>query len=245
MGWLVRGVALVMALTALVVPGYGLIDLSDTWNAGGQPVLAGGWGLFFSVLVAVPFLVVAVRPHRAAPAIWTLWIACASVLVAALLSLEPQLLVLLLWLVLGTATVALPPVVEPWHPVRLHPQVVALALISVTGAPWLVYAWQMAANNRQDRTDTDFTVDVDHYSMQAALGLALLSLAILSACWPRGRRQIGAYIGVTAAYFCAVSYWWVGYSGSVPQTWAVAGIGWGLAVAWWAWWSTSPSRHDG
>ena len=146
---------------------------------------------------------------RAAPSIWTLWIACASLLLAALWSLEPQLLVLLLWLTLGTAAVALPSLVERWHPVRLRLQVVPLAVIRVTGAPWLAYAWQMAANNRQNRIDTDITASVDHYSLQAAMGLAVLLLAILSACWPRGRQQIGPYIFVTAAYFGALSCGWV------------------------------------
>lgn len=245
MGWLVRGVALVMALTALVWPGYGLIDLSDTWNADGQPVLAGGWGLFLSVLVAVPFLVVVVRPNRAAPSIWTLWTACSSLLLAALWSWEPQLLVLLLGLTIGTAAVAFPSVVERWHPVRLRLQIVPLAVIMVTGAPWLAYASQMASNNRQNRIDTDISVNVDHYSMQAAMGLAVLSLAILSASWPRGRRQIGTYIGVTAVYFGALSYRWVDYSGAVPRAWALAVICWGLGIVLWAWLSASVSRDDG
>jgi hypothetical protein len=245
MSLLVRGVALVMALTALVWPGFGLIDLSDTWSASGQPVLAGGWGLFFTVLVAVPFLVVVARPSRAAASIWTLWIACASLLLAALWSLEPHLLVLLLWLTLGTAAVAFPSVVERWHPLRLRLQVVPLAVISVTSAPWLAYAWLMAANNRQNRIDTDFTTNVDHYSLQAAMGLTVLLLAILSACWPSGRRQIGAYIGVTAGYFGALSYRWVDYPGGVPEAWALAIICWALGIASWAWWSTSRLRDTG
>ncbi len=107
------------AVMALVVPGYGGIDLSLIWSAEWNPVLSGGWGVFFTVLIALPFLAVAVRPQLAAPAVWVLWVASASLAVAAIISLEPQLALLLGWLLFGTACVALPPVIESWRLIEL------------------------------------------------------------------------------------------------------------------------------
>ena len=52
-----RGVAArafsgVFALSWLVLPGFGVIDLSVTWNADWPQVLEAGWGLFATVIVA-------------------------------------------------------------------------------------------------------------------------------------------------------------------------------------------------
>jgi hypothetical protein len=74
---------------------------------------------------------------------------------------------------------------------------------------------------------------------------SMLLLAVVSACWPRGRRQIGTYIGVTAAHFGALSYRWVDYPGAVPQAWALAVMCWGLGIALWAWWSTFRLKDNG
>src|SRR3954449_7264680 len=63
----VRLVAVLWALTWWVFPGFGLIDLSVTWDQGWPVVLEASWGVFMTVLVGGSFLVVAVRPGRAAP----------------------------------------------------------------------------------------------------------------------------------------------------------------------------------
>ena len=54
----------------------------------------------------------------------------------------------------------------------------------------------MVGPNRQNRADTDVGASVDHYSVQAALPLAMVSLAVLATVWPRGRRQLGVYVAV-------------------------------------------------
>jgi hypothetical protein len=232
MNGIARGAAVLFALTWLIRPGWGVIDLSVSWSAAWNPVLSGGWGLFFSVLVAAPFLVVAVRPGAAAPAVWTILVAAGSLLVAAVLSLEPQIVGLLVWLLLGVAAVAFAPVVERWHPMTPSPRLrgVTLAVVAVTGAPWLAYAWTMAGRNRENRPETDFSSGIDHYSVQAALGLALFALAVLAACWTRGTRQIGTYVCVCSLYFGALSWGWPGYPGSVGRGWAVACLVWGAAL---------------
>jgi hypothetical protein len=235
MSGLVRGAAVLFALTWLSVPGWGAIDLSVSWSSEWNPVLSGGWGLFFTVLISVPFLVVAVRPGAAAPAVWTLIVASGCLLVGAIISLEPQIVGLIVWLLVGIGAVALPTVVERWYPWTPNIRVSALILISVTGVPWLAYAWVMAGRNREHRPDTDFSSGVDHYSVQAALALALFALAVLAACWPRGQRQVGAYVAVCSLYFGVLSLGWPGYPGSVGRVWAIASVVWGVVVVSWAW----------
>ena len=235
MSTMVRGAAVLFALTWLSVPGRGAIDLSVSWSADWNPVLSGGWGVFFSVLVAAPFLLVALRPGAATPAVWTLLVASGCLFVAAVISLEPEIVRLLVWLLVGIGAVALPPVVERWHPLNLSVQLPVLALVAVTGAPWLAYAWVMADRSRQHRPDTDFSSGVDHYSVQAALALALFALAVLAAGWTRGQRQVGTYTAVCSIYFGALCLGWPGYPGSVEKGWAIASVVWGVALGLWAW----------
>lgn len=235
MSWRVRLAAALIALTWLSLPGWGAIDLSVSWSADWNPVLSGGWGLFFSVLVAAPFLVVALRPQAAAPAVWTLVVTSGCLLVAAAISLEPQVVSLLVWLLMGLGAVALPPVSESWHPLKPTLRLPVLVLVAATGAPWLAYAWEMAGRNRQNRPDTDFSSTIDHYSIQAALALALFALPMLAACWTRGQRQIGTYVAACALYFGTLSLGWPGYPGSVEKVWALAAVLWGVALGSWAW----------
>lgn len=59
--------------------------------------------------------------------------------------------------------------------------------------------WMMSVLNREGPR-ADITVGVDHYSVQAGLGLAMVVLTLLCAVWPRGRRLLGCSAGVTAAH---------------------------------------------
>ena len=63
-----RVLAAFFALTWLVLPGFGLIDLSVTWDADWPVVLETGWGVFMTVLVGGSFLAATVAPYRTAPA---------------------------------------------------------------------------------------------------------------------------------------------------------------------------------
>src|SRR5688500_8558412 len=136
-----RVLAAFFALTWLVLPGFGLIDLSVTWDPGWPVVLEASWGVFMTVLVGGAFLALAVRPTRAAPATVTLLIAFAALLLSAALGLELPLLgyvgflavqlALLLWLLPARESVR-PTGWSPWIP---------LAVVGGLGlVPWLVHA---------------------------------------------------------------------------------------------------------
>jgi hypothetical protein len=50
-----------LALTWVIVPGFGLVDLSVTWDPAWPQVLEAGWGLYMTLFVGIPFTAIAVR----------------------------------------------------------------------------------------------------------------------------------------------------------------------------------------
>ena len=104
--------AVVYVLLTLGFPGFGLLDLAVSVdpNRGadfeGYQILEGFRGLFFTVLVGVPFVAMAWRPHRAAPAMWQVLVAAAALVVAAVAGAEVGAAVWAAVLVIGVALVA-------------------------------------------------------------------------------------------------------------------------------------------
>jgi hypothetical protein len=74
----------------------------------------------------------------------------------------------------------------------------------------------------------DVTNRVDHYAVQGALALIVLSL--LAALWPRGRRQLGASAALCATYLGLVSCAFPGTAAGLGPVWSVLCLTWGLAV---------------
>jgi peptidoglycan/LPS O-acetylase OafA/YrhL len=86
----------------------------------------------------------------------------------------------------------------------------------------------MFASNRRNAGVIigDVTMGVDHYAVQGALAVALPALAVLAACWPRGRRFLGIAVGLSAGYLGLVSF-------AFPATWAgLPPLGSALCMAW-------------
>ena len=99
--------------------------------------------------------------------------------------------------------------------------------------PWLLHADRMFGLNRRSAGEVigDLTNGVDHYAVQGALALALVTLALLAACWPRGRRFAGISVGLCAAYVGVVSLAFPREFAGLSPSWSVLCIGWALAVA--------------
>ena len=230
-----RIVAIVSALGWLVLPGFGLIDLAVTWSPDWPQVLEAGWGLFFTVIVAGPFLLVAAAPGRLAVALAQLGIAAATLVVAAVLTSEPRLAALAGLIVVEAAIVGwlargglsrsadAPPIV------RVRWSMPLLAIVLIGAIPWLAYAWRMIGLDRMD-APVDLTLGIDHDAVQGALGLALVALGLLAAAWPVGRWVLALSVGITAAYLGIVSFGWPGATGGVDQWWSMAAVVWGAAV---------------
>jgi hypothetical protein len=228
-----RILAVLFALTWLVLPGFGLIDLSVTWDPEWPVVLEASWGVFMTVLVGGSFLAFAVRPDRAAPATATLLVALASMVVSAAAGLEWQLLGYAALLAFeAAALLTVIPVREALRPVWAAwlPLLVVAALASV---PWLVHAAGMFRANRADAGPMigELTMGVDHHAVQGALALTLATLAVLAACWPRGRRYLGVSVGLCAGYLGLVSLAFPGTWAGLDLPWSALCIAWGVAVA--------------
>jgi hypothetical protein len=231
---IVRILAALFAATWLVFPGFGLIDLSVTWDPDWPVVLEASWGVFMTVLVAGSFLAVAVRPTRSAPAVVTLGVSVAALLVCAAVGLEWQVLGYAGILAAETAVVALANRGrERVRPVRwsVWPP---LLVVAVAGAvPWLVHADRMFRSNRGSAGVIigDVTNGVDHYAVQGALAVALVALSLLAAVWPRGRRYLGISVGLAAGYLGLVSFAFPGTWAGFSSIWSVLCMVWGVAIA--------------
>ena len=224
----VRVLAVFFALTWLVLPGFGLIDLSVTWDPDWPVVLEASWGVFMTVLVGGSFLAIAVRPTRASPATVTLLVSLATWLVAAAAGLEWPLLGYAALLALQLPLVLLVPGRERVRPVAWSVSRPMLVLAVLGIVPWLLHAERMFASNRRNAGVLigDVTMGVDHYAVQGALALALVALSLLAACWPRGRRYLGTSAGLCAGYVGLVSF-------AFPVTWAGLSPLWSvLCMAW-------------
>lgn len=230
-----RVLALLFALSWLVLPGFGLIDLSVTWSPDWPVMLEAGWGLFFSVFVGVSFLAVALVPRRSAAAVVQLCLASLALAVTAAVSLEWQALGLAAAVTVETAVVTRAQQVEPLLPLVTAGSAPLLLLTAAAAPPWLAYGWHMADLNRQELPSSDITISVDHYSVQAATALTMVALALLAALWPRGRRFLGSRVGVVALYLGVVSFAWPGTPGGFGHVWSAAAAAWGACLIVLAW----------
>jgi hypothetical protein len=230
-----RILAAVFALGWLVLPGFGLIDFAFAWAADWPQVLEAGWGVYFTFLVGAPFVLVAVRPGRLPVSVVQLAIATAVLAVSVVAADEPQLAWVPVAIAIETALLA-------WLGRLRLPESEALApslpllVVGLAGAvPWLLYAAAMYAANREGRPDADITNDIDHYSVQGAVGIAVVALVSVAALWPDGRRFIGTCVGLSGAYLGLVSLAWADSPGGFEAGWSLAAIAWGVAVVALAW----------
>ncbi len=229
-----RALAGFVALTWLVFPGFGLIDLTVTWDPEWPVVLEASWGVFMSVLVGGSFLVVTVTPRRTAPAQVTLLVTLATWLVAAAAGLEwPLLGYVALLAVQIVAVGALLPARERLRPVTWSVSRPLLVVAALGVVPWALHAERMFASSRRDAGVLigDVTNGVDHYAVQGALALAMPTLALLAAVWPRGRRLLGIGVGLCAGYLGLVSVAFPGAFAGFTPAWSWLCLTWAAAVA--------------
>ncbi len=231
------------ALTWWLLPGMGVIDLSVTWDRDWPVMLEAGWGVLFSVGLGLPFLVAAVRPRLARVALGQLYGVAAALLVGVVAGVEPQA-----WWIFVGLMVEVPlvhAIAPPERLLRTRPHWPLLALSVIALAPGLAYAWEMASLNRLALPTSDITNDVDHFAVQAALGLVLVALPAAAALWPASRRLLGTSTAVMAFYLGLVSYSWPLADGGFSAGWSVAVMAWSVAVLVASWWPVqSRSRRD-
>ena len=228
---LARVLALLFAASWIVIPGFGAIDLSVTWDPDWPQVLEAGWGLFFTVLVGVPFVVIAARPRSARPAVAQLAVATIALAVSVVAGREASLTWVPVVLAVETLVVAWL-ARSSWRSalVPRGPSAPMVALVALGIVPWLAYAVDMWAANREGRPDSDITNGIDHYAVQGALGLALAVLPLLAALRPALTPLVPVCAGVSAAYLGLVSFAWQDAAAGFGRAWSIAAIVWGLGL---------------
>ena len=225
-----RVLAGVFALSWLGFPGFGLIDLSVTWDPDWPQLLEAGWGLYMTMFVGIPFVVIAARGRVRGPAAVQLFTAAVVLIVSAVPAREWQLVLL------GIAIVAETLIVTGWpSPHRfvsqIRPSWQPLLIPAAVGTiPWLLYSAAMWSLNRQARSDTDITIGIDHYSVQGAYAVTTVVLVTLAAVWPTGRVLLGLCAGLSAVYLGVVSWAWHPAQASFNRTWSALCVVWGLSV---------------
>jgi hypothetical protein len=230
-----RTCAGLFAVSWIVLPGFGAIDLAVTWSADWPQVLEAGWGLFATVIVGSAFLLVAVRPPATSSAVAQLAVATFALALSAVVAEETRLFWFASAVVLQTAIVSL--LSYGAGPFRsdsrsFRTQISRpLLLLGVLGVvPWLAYASRMWASNREDRADADITLGVDHYAVQGALGFSLALLPLLAAVQSRLRPFTVLCAGIAAFYLALISVAWPDAAGGLTEAWSVAAAAWGLAL---------------
>ena len=238
-----RVLAAVFALTWLLFPGFGLIDLSVTWDPSWARVLEAGWGVFFTVLVGAAFVAVAVSLRRAVGPAVQLYVAAAALAVAAPLAAESGVLYLALVLTVETAIVCAPataPLIRDRERMRFAPDWPLTVIAAGAAIPWSIYAFHMFRLNRRSLgvfdnsgrgvETTDITIGIDHYAVQGALGIAVAVLALLAGLWPAVRRYIGVSVALAAGYIGLVSLDAHPHPGSVNRVWSLLCVCWAGAI---------------
>lgn len=216
-----------------ILPAMGVIDLTVTWDEEWPVVLEAGWGVLFTGL-GLSFLVSGIAPRIAPAALVHGYVVTVALVVAAVAGLEPET-----WWIFAMLAIELPVLRllarrSPSVRRGLHPPMAALAVLAAPVG--LAYAWSMADKNRQALPHGDITNDVDHFSVQAALGLALVLLPLAAALLPLTRRLLGTVAALMAGYLGLVSSQWQGQLGGFDESWSVATMAWAAAVLVAAWW---------
>ena len=234
-----RVLAGLCAVSWFVFPGFGVIDLSVTWSADWPQVLEAGWGLFATVIVGAAFILVAVRPRRSATGAAQLVVATVALAISAVAANESGLLVLVALLALQATIVggllrgAWAGGTDFWAPrswgISRPSLVVALAGV----IPWLAYALHMWALNRENRSDSDITLGIDHYSVQGALALSLAVLPVWAALREDARPFVPLCASLAAFYLGLVSLAWPSSPGGLGRAWSAAAMAWRSASPPW------------
>jgi hypothetical protein len=175
-----RLAAILFALTWAVFPGFGLIDLSVTAKPGEfravVPVDA-GWGLLTTVLLAGAFAWSAVRPRHFAVAAVQLVVVAVALVVSSIAGSESGAFVLAAFVLIEVSVLAtlLPRVTDVGFSISVSWPLAATAAIGA--GPWLAYAGDMWAANREGRAPEEITIAINHWAVQGGLALAIASLA--------------------------------------------------------------------
>jgi hypothetical protein len=205
---------------------FGLIDLSVVVEQDERfhqhYLFESGWGLLYTVLLAVPMVVLAIRPGHPVASAQLVVVTVAVLVGAGWGAAEPQL-----WNGLGLAVTA---GLLIWLGGRMparsrRPDLVlsGLAVIGLVAA--VIYGAPLAGNTTEVE---DITNGVSHYPMQASLALAIAGVVVLAAVT---RSRLPAWTAAFSVLWLGVeSMVYPDLNGSLGTTGGVLAVVWGAAV---------------
>jgi hypothetical protein len=225
--------ARVVAATAAVFWGYFFFGLQDTVTVfvegsdfEAHYVMESGWGLLFLVLVAVPLAGLARRPASTVLSAQVAVVGVAVLVGASLAGSPPHALPGAGLLVTAAVMAGLARVdLRPRRRQVDRPLLVCALLAAV---PASGYAWRMARST----ADPELTWNLDHYPVQAALGVAVVLVTGLAAVADdqAGARLVLVTVVLTVAWMGVESAVYPDRLGSFGTTWAWLSVGWAVAV---------------
>ncbi len=228
--WPARGFALAGAL-AWGLGFYGVVALAvvplQDERFASFYLLETGWGLLFTILVAVPLVALVARPRTPAFVLQVLAVSVA-VAVAAVLAAYPRQILPAAGL---AATGILAGVLTRTRLLDVpgRSSVSLLALSVIAGPSAITYAVEQA--NRTPELPPDVTWGLDHRPMLAGLALAILAVALLAAMTVgrvAGGRLCAWTTAVAAAWFGAVSALYPDAEASLGRVAGLSAVAWGV-----------------
>jgi hypothetical protein len=229
-------------LTWWVIPGMGIADLGVTWDEDWPAVLEAGWGLLCTLGLGLPLLAAALRPTLARAALTQLYVVAGTLAVAVLGGKEPEAWWFFVLLAIELPLLHLLARTTPSATALPNRRLLMLAAVAAPAA--LTYAWSMLAENRALHFDGDITMGVDHYPVQAALGLAFVALPAAAGLGAPGARLLGTSTALMAGYLGLVTYHWTDRQADVGEAWAVAAMAWATTVLAATWWPARAAQPD-
>ncbi|GAA2590970.1 hypothetical protein GCM10010399_21620 [Dactylosporangium fulvum] len=239
----IRVFAAVFALLWAVL-GFVVIDLEVTIAPSAEwvPVvlLDGGWGLLVTFLIVAGFALVTVRPQWVDEIVPQVLVVAALIAGSGFLGAESAVWWMVLALLVQAGVLAGLAMIGRRRGVLAVADVRrpagsgvswTLAVLATLGAvPWLVYAADMYAANRERRWPTEITNEVNHWAVQGAFAVALVIFTAVAALRPTLRRFNAVRVATCAVYLGICSLRFPTVAAALPTTWAVLAIGWGALV---------------
>ena len=230
---MLRAVAGLALLVSLLL-NFGIVDLITAIAPGPEwervRMIEAGWGIVFGILFPIGLAAQLRRGGGPVASVQQLIVITASLAIATLLSLKArEWLLVAFWAAVTAAIAAFHParrqlLARPRKPDPILATVAALAVV-----PAAIYATQMAAKHRAGFPGDD-TNGFEHWTVQAALPIALVLLVALSALKTDGWRVPAITAAIGAVLFGALGVADTGSRGDVPTGWAWATLEWGLVV---------------
>ncbi|MCC5580280.1 hypothetical protein IMZ11_32130 [Microtetraspora sp. AC03309] len=142
------------------------------------------------------------------------------------------------WLGVVGAVVTLAVVLSRWGAVPDSRSRLPLVLATAAALPWTWYAADMIGAASEGREPIDITMGLDHWPMQAALGITLIALA----AW--GHPIPATTSGIASMGFGALAMAYPDHAASPGTIWGVAALVWGLTVLSWGLLRRGAARHQ-